>query len=129
MSSSNRTLLPLVIFALIACNDSLAPFQPEITNATDNFQLQATDVTNLTNTFDFTWQNTGTMANVNQATTIAAGSATLTIFDAQNVQVYTRNLADNGTFQTAAGSTGAWMIRMVLTNYSGTLNFRVQKNP
>lgn len=126
MLSSRRTWL-LLAFAAIACSDSLAPFQPEIANVPDNFQLQATNVRDVTNTFEYTWQNTGTTANVNQATTIVDGTAQLTILDAQGSQVYTRNLADNGTFQTSAGVTGAWTIRMVLTNYDGTLNFRVQK--
>ena len=113
--------------AAIACNDSLAPFQPEIANLTDNFQLQATNVRNVTSTLDYTWQNTGTSANVNQATVASAGTATLTIQDGQSAQVYTKDLTANGTFQTSAGSAGAWKIHVVLTNFSGTLNFRVQK--
>jgi hypothetical protein len=129
MREYRRTWLALVMLSVIACNDSLAPFQPEIANVTDNFQFQATDVRRVTNTFEYTWQNTGPTAAVNQATTITVGTATLTVLDAQDVQVYTRNLADNGTFPTTAGTAGAWTIRMVLTNYSGTLNFRVQKNP
>jgi len=111
----------------VACNDSLAPFQPEIANLPDNFQLQATNVKAVTNTFEYTWQNSGTTANVNQATTVAAGTAQLTILDSQGTQVYTRDLAENGTFQTTPGTTGAWKIRMALTNYSGTLNFRAQR--
>ncbi|HEU4997279.1 MAG TPA: hypothetical protein VFT29_20825 [Gemmatimonadaceae bacterium] len=120
-------LFSIAIFAVLACSDSLAPFQPEIANATDSFQLQATGVRSVTNTFEYTWQNTGTTANVNQATVVIAGTATLTILDAQGQQVYAKDLAQNGTFQTSAGNAGAWKIRMALTNYSGTLNFRVQK--
>ena len=123
-----RILVLAAMVAGFACNDSLAPFQPEIANVPGNFQLQATNVRDVTNTFDYTWQSNAATANVNQATIITAGTATLTILDSQDVQVYTRNLADNGTFQTTAGTAGAWTIRMVLTNYSGTLNFRVQ-NP
>jgi len=122
-----RPWLYLAVFAVLACNDSLAPFQPEIANVPDNFQLQATNVQRVTNTFEYTWQNSGTTANVNQATVVAVGTAQLTILDSQGTQVYTRNLAENGTFQTTSGTTGAWKIRMALTNYSGTLNFRVQK--
>ena len=126
--SAARHLALVVMLAGFACNDSLAPFQPEIANVPGNFQLQATNVRNVTNTFEYTWQSNAATANVNQATIIAAGTATLTILDSQDAQVYTRNLADNGTFQTTSGTAGAWTIRMVLTNYSGTLNFRVQ-NP
>jgi hypothetical protein len=112
---------------VIACNNSLAPFQPEVANLTDNFQLQATNVRNLTTVLDYTWQNTGTSANVNQATVASTGTATLTMQDAQSTQVYTKDLTANGTFQTTAGTAGAWKIHVVLTNFSGTLNFRAQK--
>lgn len=126
MRLSHRTVFQLILFASLACSDSLAPFQPEIANVPGNFQLQATNVRNVTNTFEYTWQNAGTTANVNQATTISSGAAQLTILDSQNGVAYTRDLGDNGTFTTTAGTAGAWTIRMVLTNYSGTLNFRVQ---
>lgn len=111
-----------------ACNDNpLSPFQPEVTNAQDNFQFQATGITNVTATVSYNWQNTGTIANINQSCAITGGSAVLTVFDADTVQVYTRNLADNGTYSTASGATGSWIIRVALTNLSGTLNFRAQK--
>lgn len=119
--------LAFAAMATLACNDSLAPFQPEIANLTDNFQLQATNVQNVTTTLEYTWQNTGTTANVNQATVLSVGTATITIFDGQNVQVYTKDLTANGTFQTTAGTAGAWKIRVVLSNATGTLNFRAQK--
>jgi len=125
--TSKRTWLRLAMLVTVACNDSLAPFQPEIANQPDNFQLQATNVRAVTNTFEYTWQNSGTTANVNQATIVAVGTAQLTILDSQGTQVYSRDLSENGTFQTTAGTTGAWKIRMALTNYSGTLNFRAQK--
>lgn len=116
---------------LSACGSSstgpLAPFQPQINNAPDNFQFQATGVTNVTWTFTYTWSNSGTAASVNQATTITAGTATVTILDANSTQVYTKDLSANGTFTTSAGVTGNWTIKVVFTNYSGTPNFRVQK--
>lgn len=102
-------------------------FQPQIINQSDNFSLQATNVTNVTQTLNYTWQNTGTSANVNQATQLTAGSATLTILDAGGQQVYTNSLTANGTFPTTAGMTGGWTIRVILSGVSGTLNFRVQK--
>lgn len=116
--------------AITACGDStgpLAPFQPQINNAADNFQFQATGVTNVTWTYTYSWANTGTSASVNQSTTIAAGAATVTILDANGAQVYTQSLSANGTFPTTTGATGTWTIRVVFTNYDGTVNFRVQK--
>ena len=93
-------------------------------NLTDSFQLQATDITDVTATVTYTWQNTGTTANVNQATVKNAGAAVLTISDADGTQVYSQDLAANGTFQTSAGTAGSWTIRVVLTEFSGTVNFR-----
>ena len=117
----------VAVFA--ACTSSLAPFQPQINNAPNNFQFQATGVTNLTATFTYTWSNSGDSATVNQATTITAGSATLQIADQNGTQMYSQSLSGNGTFGTAKGVTGSWTIKAVFTNYSGTVNFRVQKAP
>lgn len=101
--------------------------QLQVTNATDNFQLQATALDNVSQTLTFVWQNTGTSANVNQSGTVAAGSATLTILDQAGTQVYVASLASSGTFQTGAGLTGAWTIRLEMHGLSGVVNFRVQK--
>lgn len=123
-------MMVAMLFAggLAACSDDpLAPFEPEVANLTDSFQLQATDVTGVTATVTYTWQNTGTTANVNQATVRNAGTAVLTIRDADGTQVYSQDLAANGTFQTSAGTAGGWTIRVVLNEFSGTLNFRSEK--
>jgi hypothetical protein len=123
-------ILLLASLAIAACSDSsgpLAPFQPQINNAPDNFQFQATGVTNVTWTYTYTWANSGTSASVNQSTTVTSGAATVTVLDANGVQVYTRSLSADGTFPTAAGATGNWTIRVVFTDYHGTVNFRVQK--
>ena len=119
-------LTSLAFVAGTGCNNSLAPFQPEVANNPGTFQLQATGVKNVSNTFEYTWQNAKTTANVNQATVITFGTATLTILDAQATQVYSSNLSQNGTFTSSAGTAGAWKIRLALSAYSGTLNFRVQ---
>ena len=121
--------LALVALAA-ACSNStgpLAPFQPQINNIADNFQFQATGVTNATWTYTYPWSNSGDSATVNQATTVTAGSATLTITDANGAQVYSQSLSANGTFGMAKGLHGLWTVKVVFTNYSGTVNFRVQK--
>jgi hypothetical protein len=114
----------------VACGNStgpLAPFQPQISNAADNFQFQATGVTGVTWTYTYPWSNSGDSATVNQATTVAAGSATLTILDSTGATVYSQSLAANGSFGVTKGVHGAWIVRVVFTGYSGTVNFRVQK--
>ena len=118
------SLLP----ALAGCDDDpLGPCQPEITNATDNFQLQATGVTDVTSTVTYSWANTGTRATVNHSTTKTAGNAQLTIRDAAGTTVYDKALVPSLNEPTSVGVPGTWSIQVRLTDYSGTLNFRVQK--
>jgi hypothetical protein len=78
---------------------------------------------------DYAWVTTGTRVDVNQAAQLTGGSATVTIFDAANTQVYAQSLAANGTFQSNAGTTGTWRIHVDMANARGNVNFRVQKHP
>ena len=121
------------LLAMAACGDGggdvLAPFQPQVSTATDNFQFQVTGLTGVSLSRDYTWVTTGTRVDVNQATQLTGGSATVAIFDAANTQVYSQSLAANGTFQSNVGSTGTWRIRLDLVNARGNVNFRVQKHP
>lgn len=120
------------LVALAACGSTeptptLPGTNPEVTNATDNFQLQTSNVQNATGTYEYTWRNNGTQANVNQSTTINSGAIELVVLDANGAQVYSRTLADNGTYQTTAGASGNWTIRLTFTGGTGTVNFRVQR--
>ena len=118
----------VAVGALVACSgDSLSPFQPEIGNATDNFQLQATNVSNVTTTATYPWVNSGTRATINHSTTTTAGSTLVVIKDAAGTTVYSKSLSPSLSEATTAGQAGTWSIQLTLTNYSGTLNFRVQK--
>lgn len=125
----SRNVVPMWVVVLLAasCGDSLAPFEPEATNATDNFQLQATGVTSVTTTINYPWVNTGTRATVNHSTTTTAGSAQITIRDPGGNVVYDETLVPSLNEATSVGVTGTWSIQLRLSNYSGTLNFRVQK--
>ena len=123
-----RTIQGLTLLALLtSCSDSLAPFQPEITNAADNFQMQATGVKNVSTTRTYSWTNSGTRATVNHSTTATAGTAQLTIRDAAGMVVYDRSLVPSLNEATISGTAGTWSIQVRLTTYSGTLNFRAQK--
>jgi len=132
--SMNRVGYAAGLVALVAlaaaCSNStgpLAPFQPQINNIADNFQFQATGVTNVTWTYTYKWSNSGDSATVNQATIVTAGSAVLTITDQNGAQLYSQSLSANGTFGMTKGLHGLWTVKVVFTNYSGTVNFRVQK--
>ena len=116
-----------LVALLWGCGNSLAPFQPEINNAANSFQLQATNVKNVTTTLNYPWQNDGTLATVNHSTTVTAGTARIVIRDSSGATVYDHALVPSLTEPTTAGATGQWQIQLVLSNYSGTLNFRVQR--
>lgn len=108
-------------------NSALNPvFQPQVNNATDNFQFQSTGVKNVSEALHYTWQNTGAAATLNQACAITSGTATLTVRDSVGNIVYSGSLKANGTFTSTAGTSGAWSIDVALTKVNGTLNFRVQ---
>ncbi len=115
------------LLAVSGCNDPLGPFEPEITNATDNFQLQATGVTGVTSTLTYSWTNTGTRATINHSTTTTAGNAQIVVRDAAGAIVYDKGLAPSLNEPTAAGTAGTWTIQLGLAKYSGTINFRAQK--
>ena len=120
----------VALVTIAACGDGnvLGPQnQPEVNNAPDTFQWQVVAMDNISETLSYTWQNSGTTADVNQSPTLSGGSATLIISDAAGAEVYRRSLAESGTFATAAGSSGAWTIEVVLSGASGALNFRAEK--
>ncbi len=121
-------LVAVCAAVLAGCDNTTSPgVNPEITNVADNFQYQVTGIQNYSHVTNYTWQNTGTTANVNQSAAITGGTATLVILDADGVQVYSKSLAENGTFVTTAGVAGSWTIRVTYVSASATVNFRVQK--
>lgn len=114
----------------VACGNNagpLAPYDPQIVNVADNFSFQVTNVSNITWTYTYRWQNTGDSATVNQATNGTAGSATLTVLDKNGTQLYSQSLTGNGTFGMTKGVAGLWTVRVQFTSYSGTIDFNVQK--
>ena len=122
----------VIACVLMGCGSNpaspLDPFSPEITNATDNFELQATDVVDANGTLDYSWTNTGTVATIDHSTTTTDGSATLIVYDADGTVVYDAALSPSNNATTGSGTSGTWTIRLVLVNYDGTLNFRAQKS-
>lgn len=117
-----------VLLAACGSDNATAPGRdPEIINTTDNFQYQITDIQDFSGSQQYSWQNTGTTATVNQSASIAAGSATLVLRDGNGVQVYSRSLADDGTFSSSAGAAGTWTVRVVYDGADATVNFRLDK--
>ena len=130
-----RAVLVLVATLLVAaCNDSgTAPppgIQPQIVNNTDAFSYQITNLSAVTGTYTYTWQNTGTLAKVTHASNAGGtGTATLTLKDANGTQVYTGPFASSGQVTSSpAGVAGAWTVMVTYANYSNAqVNFAVAK--
>jgi len=125
----NRCFLTASLLISVSCGSNVTgpQLEAEISNRTDSFEFQATDVKNVTQTVDFNWLNSGTVASTNQASSIVSGSATLTLKDSQNNVVYQKNLGENGTFVSGTGVAGSWRVTIDLSKFSGTLNFRLEK--
>ena len=115
---------------LVGCggNDATAPrYQPQVTNIANSFAFQVTGLQAVTDNIVYTWRNDGTTANVNQSPAGLQGTATLVVTDAGGQQVYSRALTENGTFVTAAGTSGNWTVRVQFSNASGTSSFSLQR--
>jgi len=121
----------LAALVLVAgCGDGpTAPgIQPQITNITDAFSYQVTSISGFTGTYNYTWQNTGTLARISHASDAGAtGTATVVVRDAAGTQVYSGQMVSSGQPLSApAGVAGAWTISVVYSNYSNTqVNFGV----
>ena len=128
------TALALVtIVAVSGCSssktnpvDPLAGFQPQINNATDDFQFQATAIEDVSGTVNYSWANTGAQATINHSSTVDSGTATLYVYDNNDSLVYTNGLSASLNESTQTGVAGNWRIRVVMNNCWGTLNFRAQ---
>ena len=123
----------LAALALVAaCGDGpTAPgIQPQITNLTDAFSYQVSSIQGFTGTYSYTWQNTGTLAQISHASDAGAtGTATLVVRDAAGTQVYSGQLVSSGQpLSTPAGVAGNWTVRLVYSNYTNSqVNFAVSK--
>ena len=127
-----RLTVAALIVAAACSSDPTAPpgIQPQITNNTDVFSFQITSLNNVTGSYPYTWQNTGTLAKITHASDAGStGSATLTVRDAVGTQVYSGALATSGEpVSSPAGVAGAWTITITFTNYSNTqVNFGIVK--
>lgn len=125
--------LVILTFAMLAACGSDNVIGPgnqlQVNNAADDLQFQVSNLKDVTQTLTYDWSNTGDSANVNQASSLTGGSATLTIRDPNGTVLYEAGLQNNGTFHTKKATPGTWRIQVVLSKADGTLNFRVQKAP
>lgn len=129
---ASRVMGVLLVTALAACSDGnlIGPDnQLEVSNNADSFSFQVTALDNVTQTLTYPWTITGPDATVNIAGAVTAGTATVTISDADGNEVFTRSLDGSSNPSTDSGTVGDWTITIDLVGVSGTLNFSVQKKP
>jgi predicted small secreted protein len=119
----------VIVFAVLlsSCSNTMKTFQPEITSRTDNFQLHSKNVKDRTTTINYNWNNTGSGATVNHSAITDSGTARLIIRDSKNTVVYDRKLSPSLSEPTAIGHSGTWTVSLVLDQYSGTPNFKIQR--
>ena len=55
------------------------------------------------------------------------GTAIITILDANDSVVYSSDFLASGNHDSQVGVSGEWTIVIVLTNFNGTANFRIEK--
>lgn len=121
-------LVALIMVGACGGNNATAPrYQPQVVNLPNDFAFQVTALNNVSDNLQYTWQNDGTSANVNQSPSNLSGTVSLIILDASGTQVYSRSLAENGTFATTTGTAGNWTVRVRFSQASGATNFRLQK--
>lgn len=107
--------------------DPLEAFPRQFTNTTDRFEFETfADVSGITRTETYQWTNTGTTATVTSMTTPDAGEARLVLRDAEGTQVYDAALASMTDDVSETGTSGAWTIQLVLTGFSGDIQFVVE---
>ena len=124
-------LLAATLLVAAGCDSGVNLIAPEnqleVTNAVDQFQFQLSALHSVTDRRSYDWENTGEQAKIDISQAITAGSALLTILDADGSVMYSADIAEDSDTNTPTGRSGIWRIEVVLTNATGTFNFRVQK--
>lgn len=122
--------MAIIVIASGCSSDTSNPitsvFEPEIINDATAFQFQVTDARNVTTVVSYQWQNPQAAASIDHSTALTAGSAVLTLFDADSTQVYTSGLLASGTDVSDAGTAGTWIVTVAFSDFDGTANFRVE---
>ena len=129
-----KNLLPALLLLLSGLfaggcsqDNPLAPFEPEIVNDADAFQFQITGATDVTVTRSYTWANPAAGATIDHSTFRTDGSATVVLYDADGTEVYRSALKASGLEQSDPGVAGNWVVKIILSSFDGTANFRVEK--
>jgi len=119
--------LLLVIAAMIGCGDEnpVNSFNPTVTNVEDTFTFHANNAYVVTETYRYSWNNTGQQASIEQVIARSGGTVTLVIEDADGNQVYSEALAGTENDATDVGNPGPWRVVVDFKEFSGSVFFRL----
>ncbi len=133
MSTSRRfcfvALFVMITLASLGCGESnpANSFEPRVTNTEDDFVFQASNIYLVTTRLDYDWFCSGQTASVEHSSGRSNGSGTLFILDADGNQIYQSAFKSSITEITLAGTPGDWKVVVDLTEYSGSIYFRLRK--
>ena len=120
--------------AAVACADSVVrqvgPVNdPELVNVPDSLYFIASDLENVNDQFTWSWENTGTRAEVIHRAFIHHGYGILTIDDAVGTRVDSTLLEWELDASTAAGVPGTWTVTLILAGARGRAEFSLLGRP
>jgi hypothetical protein len=106
----------------------LAPqFQPQVVNTPNvAFSFQATGLQGISDALAYNWSVSSGSIVIHPATTTNSGTITLNIRDAAGTVIYDGTVPPSGDITPPNGTPGVWVIRLTLSQYTGTINFAVQ---
>ena len=117
-----------IIVIVSACEKNpTSSYEPEVVNTLDNFHFRIDDVSNHDTSLTYYWRTDGTSANINQIASITGGRASLRIVDWDSIVTYETDFTQNGDFRSGSGLAGHWKITVLLVDFSGLIDFRVQR--
>lgn len=121
--------LVLVLLVPAACGDDPTELIDalDITNRTDRYEFTLTNPGSYSGTQRDQWSFTGTVAQLVIETAAGSGIGSVTIQDADNGIVLTQSVLEAGTFESDAGRAGAWIVTTIMTNVTGQLKFTITK--
>ena len=110
---------------LVACGGD--PLGLQATVSIDNFLLEMWDMSDVTETRSYVWQNTGTQATIDILQLPCSGSAILIVKDDAGTVVHQEDIFNDNDTDTSVGVAGRWTIEVQLQNVNCSLIFTVVK--
>lgn len=120
----------LLVVAGSCHRDPASSVKPTVTNERDNFHFRLSDVKNHDTFLAYYWQMEGTSANIDQVASIQGGTVNIIVRDGSphpRIEMYQTDMKTNGAFQTDIGQSGSWQIVITMSNFSGLVDFRLQR--